>query len=282
VGFVVLLAACLVPGRTLAVSPSAQGAPLEVRTSIASTVGFGDSVTARVVVLLRPAVVESDRLRVTAALEPFTQLAAPNVLSRRSRAGVDVVTYELMATCLDQRCVAPRGDRQLRLPPVRAEVPARTGSLVSVIQPWPRVTIRGRVDPSDLTRSPLPFQSDLSAPRVTYRIAASKLAAVLALIALALALTAIALASMHIVRSARRRRVVETTDLERALALARSAESRSPEDRRRALGLLARVLGSRGQRLAPATSTLAWSAPLPSPRSISTLVEQVEREVEVP
>ena len=102
------------------------------------------------------------------------------------------------------------------------------------------------------------------------------------LIALGLALTALALAAIHVARMVRRHRFVEMGELERALALARSSESRSAEDRRRALGLLARVLGARGQRLAPATSTLAWSAPLPSPVSVSTLVEQVEHEVEAP
>ena len=275
-----LVAVCLHPASSAAASVE-QSAPIEVQTSLRATAPFGQPLTARVVVVLQRDAVEADRLRVTAPLEPLTQLAASRV-SRSSRGDTDVVTYDVSAACLDQRCVAPDGARKLRLPVVRAEVPLRTGSLVSATGHWPTLTIRGRVRASDITRSPLPFKSDLEAPKVTYRFAPSRLTGVLVAIALGLALTAVALATIHVARMVRRHRFVEMGELERALALARSSESRSAEDRRRALGLLARVLGARGQRLAPATSTLAWSAPLPSPGSVSTLVEQVEHEVEAP
>jgi len=275
-----LVAACLLPASAAAASAQG-GAPVKVQTSLPSTVAFGVPLTARVVVLLQRDAVEPDRLHVIAPLEPLTQLKATRV-SRSSRGDTDVVTYDVTAACLDQRCVAPDGARQLRLPVVRAEVPLRTGSLVSATGRWPRLTVRGRVHASDLARSPLPFRSDLGAPRITYRVAPSRLTAALVAIALGLALIALTLAAIRVARIVRRRGFVELGDLERALALARSSESRSPEDRRRALGLLARVLGARGQGLAPATSTLAWSAPLPSPGSVSSLVEQVEHEVETP
>jgi len=78
----------------------------------------------------------------------------------------------------------------------------------------------------------------------------------------------------------RRRRVEPTTDeLERALRLAREAEGRQVSDRRRALGLLARLLGSRDRRLSGAASELAWAKPEPEGAALATLVADVEREL---
>src|SRR5207342_684295 len=175
------VAACLLPARGAAGSAE-QSAPVAVQTSIPSTAAFGEPLTARVIVVLQRDAVDADRLRVTSALEPLTQLATTRV-SHSYRGDTDVVTYDVTAACLDQRCVAPDGARQLRLPVVRAEVPLRTGSLVSATGRWPRLTVRGRVHASDLARSPLPFRSDLGAPRITYRVAPSRLTAALVAIA---------------------------------------------------------------------------------------------------
>ncbi|MGZ4389910.1 MAG: hypothetical protein ACXVZL_11070, partial [Gaiellaceae bacterium] len=62
------------------------------------------------------------------------------------------------------------------------------------------------------------------------------------------------------------------------LRLAREAESRPPPDRRRALGLLARLLGSRDGRLATAASELAWAKPQPEREAMSGLVAEIEHE----
>jgi hypothetical protein len=70
------------------------------------------------------------------------------------------------------------------------------------------------------------------------------------------------------------------TGLERALALAREAEERPTPDRRRALGLLARLLGSRDPHLAGAADDLAWSAPPPTSDAVADLVTQVEQKVD--
>ena len=79
----------------------------------------------------------------------------------------------------------------------------------------------------------------------------------------------------------RRRRVAAPlTGLDRALALAREAEQRPPPDRRRALGLLARLLGPRDPDLADAADELAWSAPAPTSDALGELVTQVERKVD--
>jgi hypothetical protein len=51
-------------------------------------------------------------------------------------------------------------------------------------------------------------------------------------------------------------------------------------DRRRALGLVARVLGDRDEPLSNPASDLAWSKEQPSRDELADLVERVAREVE--
>ncbi len=95
-----------------------------------------------------------------------------------------------------------------------------------------------------------------------------------------LALAAAALAVLEARGLARRRRGEPTVDeLERALRLAREAETRPPPDRRRALGLLARLLDRRDRRLSGAASELAWAEPEPERAALATFVADVEREV---
>lgn len=273
-----LLALLLLPMGGSAAAGDVGDEPLVVRTSVDPVVRFGDRLVLHVTVLVDGDRVDADRLRVTEPVAPLTRLS-PTRISRSSRGTVDTVTFDLTAACLDQRCVSPSGARALRLPPVAAEAPGRDGSILTTTRPWPRLTVRGRVPAADVTRSPLPFRTDVDPPPVSYRVRPATLASVLGIGALAVVLTALVLAGLHVLRTARRRRIVQRTELERALAFARNSETRPPEDRRRALGLLARVLGAREERLAPTTSTLAWSAPEPSPDSISHLVDDVVREV---
>ena len=63
------------------------------------------------------------------------------------------------------------------------------------------------------------------------------------------------------------------TPLQRALDLVRASLTRPPADRRRALDLLARVVGRDRSR---AALDLAWSRPAPDPARIESLVESVE------
>ena len=87
------------------------------------------------------------------------------------------------------------------------------------------------------------------------------------------------LAGATATRLYRRRHGLEPlTGLERALALARDAERRPARDRRRALGLLARVLGPRDPQLADEAEHLAWSAPAPTPVALADLVAEVEEK----
>jgi hypothetical protein len=124
------------------------------------------------------------------------------------------------------------------------------------------------------------LRSDASPPPVTYSVSPGRLARVLQTVAVLLALAGVLLGAWSAaVTGRRRRRVAMLGELERALALVREAEHREPPDRRRALGLLARLLGSRNARLAGAADELAWSAPAPTPDALAQLAGRVDEEV---
>jgi hypothetical protein len=251
--------------------------PLVVRTSAPATVRFGDQVQLRVTVLSRSDAVDAGSIRVTAPLVPFTQLE-PTRVTHGTRGALDVATFEVTAACLDQRCVAASGPRVLRLPPVHVTADAGD-SVASASASWPQIPVRGRVA-AGTTASASHFRSDVDPPPVTYRVAPDRLSTFLVLAAAGLLVAAAALAALEASRIVRRRREVTLTELERALVLARQAEQRPPADRRRAVGLLARVLGTREGELADEASTLAWSRPEPTPQSVSTLVDDVANAVE--
>ncbi len=118
------------------------------------------------------------------------------------------------------------------------------------------------------------------APRTASPRAALALA--LDVLAGALLLVAALLVARELARRRRRRaeeRLAALSPLERALSYAREAERRGPVERRLALGLLARVLGGREERLAGTASELAWAPQKPSPEQVESLVGDVEREV---
>jgi hypothetical protein len=94
-------------------------------------------------------------------------------------------------------------------------------------------------------------------------------------LAVLLAVVGIGLAGWQaaVVLRARRRR--EQSEFERALDLARQAEHRVPADRRRALALLARLLGE--ERVGVEARELAWSKPEPSPAALSEVVDEIEQ-----
>ena len=72
--------------------------------------------------------------------------------------------------------------------------------------------------------------------------------------------------------------------LARALELARASAARGPDDRRKALALLARVLAfdpNGGRRLASDAARLAWGRSEPSATGLESLVDEIEKTVRV-
>ena len=82
-------------------------------------------------------------------------------------------------------------------------------------------------------------------------------------------------------RRGRGRTVVDRRpSLVRSLELVRKAESGEVEERRRAVGLLARVLPEDDHGLAGAASEVAWSDADPSPDELEELARRVEAQFE--
>jgi hypothetical protein len=259
---------------------SAAAAPLVVRATFdASIVQFGDPIRTHVVVLLDPTQMRAGSVRIVDDAGPLTPLSAPNT-TRTTRSGTLVIAIAHTFSCISSSCVTAKGDATPALPHVTVTALTKDGRTVQATASWPVLQIRGRVSAADLARSQPPFRANTTPQPPTYRIAPSSLAWLLDGLALVLALAAAALAANVALRLARRGAGAPAAgEFERALRLARDAESRPPVDRRRALGLLARLLDKRNRRLAGTASDLAWARPDPERDSLATFVSDVEREV---
>jgi hypothetical protein len=220
---------------------------------------FGDRITAMVAV--------SPGVHVIADFGPLDVLSGPV----RTRAGL---TWTV--ACLSEDCVPGASPRRILLPPARivGAAPARAA--------WPLLTIKSRVSRSEAAKTTPPFRLETQLPRPSYRVGPGGLALALGVLAVALALVAALLVARELALRRRLRveaRLAARSPLERALLYAREAERRGSAERRRAVGLLARVLGGRDERLSGAAAELAWSSQSPSPDQVESLVGDVERKV---
>jgi hypothetical protein len=273
-------AGVLLLGRSSEQRPISSPRPLTVRAFFApQNVQFGDELTARVVVLLDRAAVRVGSLRINNGFAPLTQLGAERT-TRTRRGRLAVVSASVPAACLAEACAADAGETPIALPPVTVQVTSTRGGTLRGTARWPTLHVTSRVGAADLAAAKPPFRGDTLPPPPTYRIAPNTLALVLDVLAALLAAAGVGLATWNGLALARRRRAPPATDeLELALRRTREAEARPAPERRRALGLLARLLDARDRRLAGAASELAWSEPTPEPEALSTLVTQVERAV---
>jgi hypothetical protein len=259
---------------------NAAAAPLAVRARIDTpNVQFGEPIRTHVVILLDRARVRPESVHIVDPLAPLTLLTSPH-RTRAVEGDTLVVAVERTASCLGDRCVAARGDATPRLPRVVVTARARDGRLLRAQAAWPELHVRGRVSAAELARARPAFRADLSPPAPSYRISPSTLAWLLDALAVVLGLAAVAVAAHQASLLARRRRVAAPVDeLGRALRLSREAEHRPVADRRRAVGLLARLLASRDRGLARKANELAWSRTAPEAGAVEALVVDVEQEV---
>jgi hypothetical protein len=180
--------------------------------------------------------------------------------------------------CLTQSCVVAKGDAELKLPRVVATVSTRAGRTLHGTVAWPLLDIHSGITAADLAPVQPPFRVDTAPVAPSYRLAPSTLAALLDALAVVLVLAGVALGATQLT-GVRRRARPAGGELEQAIRLARAAEARPAPDRRRALGLLARLLGGRDGRLAGAADDLAWSRGQPGSGELAELVGEIEREV---
>lgn len=239
-----------------------------------ATPEFGDRIDAKVVIALNTRVVRPQTLRYSYGLAPLTQLGRAQT-SRFVSGDLELVTVVTPVSCVTAPCVARKGVTTLTFPAVRATVTRTTGARQIVSTRWPALPIRGRVLASDLLSSSPKFQGSASPPAPSYSVAPSTLAAWLDVLAALCAIGAVGLAAWQAMVIVRRRPARGVDALERALRLTREAENQLVPHRRRALGLLARLLGRDG--LSSTASDLAWSEHTPEPYELETLVSEIER-----
>ena len=267
-----------------AAAASAPARPLMVSTSISPRPSFfGDVLTARSEVLVDANRVDPKSVRVETDFFPYTQTSAP--LRSSSRSGPLVALgYRFPISCLSGDCAPGPGIRRVVLPLLVVRARLRDGRATVVRARWPQIAVAPRVDESALRTSPLGWRRQLAVPAVSYRVSPGTLLAVVLACAAALMLAALALVAVEYARWTRLRetRASALSRLGLALALARESMRRNPDDRRKALALLARVLDSQdpqGDRLASAAEKLAWSRERPDPDRMGALADEVEREV---
>jgi hypothetical protein len=275
-----VLAGVVVVAAGVFASGASAAPPVVVRATFDTpTVRFAAAIRIHVVVQLDATRVRSDSLRVVEDLAPLTSLS-PGRTTRTTQGDTITVRLDRTFSCLSSSCVSPTGDATPSLQLVKATVSTLGGETLRATATWPTLHVQGWVSKADLGRSRPPFRADTAPPPPSYRLAPSTLARLLFGGAVVLALAAAALAVHEARRLARRRRGEPTVDeLERALRFAREAENRPPPDRRRALGLLARLLDARDRRLSGTASELAWAEPEPERAALATFVADVEREV---
>jgi hypothetical protein len=268
----VLAAAAVTPQR-----------PVAARAGFDRTrMGFADRIRARIVIKLDRERVDPSKLVVSSRLFPFGPIA-PSTTKRTTRGRVLVIDTTTTLACLQESCLTERGKdfRAFTFPPVQVRVRDRRGRELTARAPWPVVAVERRVSEDEARSRPPPFRAYVAAPAPTYRFTPSRLALWLEVAAALLAVAAAALAGVaaNAVLRARRPRRKQLDELERALVLVREARTRPPADRRKAAGLLARLLGRRDVPLAGSAERIAWSRPAPTTEALSELVTTAEQEV---
>lgn len=262
--------------------PAASATPLAAVTALQPTHAlFADRITAVATIAVDRATLDPGRVHAVAAFEPLDVVAGPAV-ERKDIGGRTMLRFRWQVACLSEGCVPSKTGRRVVLPPLRVTATRRDGEPVGSAARWPRLTITGRISAKQAAAATPPFRLETQLPSPTYRAGPGTLQSLLeALAALLLAILLLLTAREILVR--RRRRGAEylasLSPLARALLLAREAEHRDPADRRKALGLLARVLGS-SEGLGRTASELAWSPPEPLPGQIESVVGEVERRTE--
>jgi hypothetical protein len=260
------------PARALAVATSVSPRPAF----------FGDLLTARTEVLVDATRIDPNSVRLEAEFFPYTEARAP--LRSSSRSGpVVALGYRFPISCLSADCVPGPGIRRVVLPLLVVRARLRNGHETVVRKTWPQIALAPRVDQTALRTSPLGWRRQLALPPVSYRAAPGTLLVLLACAA-ALALGALAILAVEYARWTRLRdtRAGALSRVGLALALARESMRRNPDDRRKALALLARVLAGKdpdADRLAAAAEELAWSRGRPDPDRVGALADEIEREV---
>jgi len=264
-----------------------------------SIILFGDTITARVDVVLDRRKVDAGSVRVAANFTPWEVVGEP-ARNRRDSGARTYLRTTYILRCLSSPCLPGSQSSALdfdrgRVSFVRrGETTDKRGSKPVV---WPALLVYSRFAAATLagpreSRSSNPFRADITSfPAVSYRVAPGMLIAALLVVAALLVAAAAALAYRAIPRRGppplpepepEPEPEPLLTPLEQALVLLEDANrADGAEDRRRALELVAEVLDRDHPSLARAAKALAWSADDPLVEQTSGLASRVRSTIDL-
>jgi hypothetical protein len=253
---------------------------------------FGDTLTARVDVVVDREFVDPEGVTVSWAPQPWALVARP-VRSRRDSEGTTHLRTTYVLRCLTRPCVPVRETEELDFAPARVSYPAAVGDgtrTLSVDVTWPTLVVHSRVGQADDRRDVLaaPWRAELlSLPPVSYAVSP---VAVLVLLLLG-GTVLFALAGVLVYRAIPEREpppepepepVPVATLLEQALAyLEAPAAANGAPERRRALELVADEVEGWGEPdLARTARALAWSEHEPESELTKAFAAQLRSRME--
>jgi hypothetical protein len=252
---------------------------------------FGDTVKARVEMLLDRRRVKPGDVKLNARFYPYAPVAG---MSRdvRSAGPLTLVTYSFGLRCLGIACLPRVVPLHVQFAP--AHVLYRLGKGSGSLQlTWPPLLVYSRVDLPDLANvdpdKEAPWRAELtSLPRVSYSVSPGLAAGLMIGAAGLLVLAALALAGPLLLHALHLRALEPAvpllSPLERALRLLEldGADPEAVEERRTALQLIAAELGRQGRpELASNARELAWSEPSPPAAAMRRLAKDARRVLQV-
>jgi hypothetical protein len=253
---------------------------------------FGDTVVARLDVLVDAQRLDPDRVELVPRFRPYERVGRVDV-ERSVHGDITELRYTIRLRCLGPPCVPSRlpsaagpqepgrGERRAFNFPSSLLVyeEGERERLLRIVR-FPPVESVSRLNESQFSSTQFPFRSGyVPLPGVTWTVHPTLLALLLAAAALALLAPAVLLGRRRL-RGRRAAVVVETEPelppLERALLLVEWTRDRADgEDRRRALELLAKELDVESSPLADDARRLAWSPRSPTPDAATDVVRRV-------
>jgi hypothetical protein len=256
---------------------------------------FGDTVTARIAIVVDVDQIALSSLRVDGKFGPYQKIGTPTV--RRSQAGgTGYVVWTARLRCLDAACLSGKAGKRVLFPTARLSYSLMRGSDTarparSVIVAWPALLAYSRLDRTQLAaldpRDEPPWRPDFTAlPAVSYRASPPLLAFLFYGLGAVLIAACLALLVPPVLREVRRAMArsgppsLRLPPYEQALWLLEKdvEDGEDVEARRKALELVAVELGQRGERdLELSARRLAWSPEPPASEDTRALAQSVRQ-----
>jgi hypothetical protein len=248
---------------------------------------FGDTVLARLTILLDRRRIDPTTLTVGGNFSPYGSATEPQ-RTMREIGHATKATYTFRLTCLNESCLPPdpiaRGRFTVALGSIRVGFDRQDGKPGTLAVALPPLEVASRLAPTDiaagLQAQVPPFRVSTTPPRVHYSVSPTLLE-VLLFGGAGLLLTAAGwLAWRFAPRRSRERPLLPR--IERALVILDDAHARGAvADRRKALELLANELRYSGKgSLASSAELLAWSEQPPRTPAKNALSDRVRETIE--